>query len=155
MLIERLPYAQFIARYDRPAALFFLDPPYWDNEDDYGEGGFSNVNTTLVGFDALNQDWYVQGGLLAGYLINRTTMASFHSGYEISKWSTDLSNEDIDVGAWVIGGGLDTMVSENVSIGLKLDYLIPQSVEAAGFDVTNFVEDSEGLRAQFKLTYRR
>ncbi|MES2987689.1 MAG: DNA adenine methylase [Pseudomonadota bacterium] len=39
--IERLPFADFIARYDRPGALFYLDPPYWGCETDYGPGVFS------------------------------------------------------------------------------------------------------------------
>lgn len=39
--IERLPYADFIRRYDRPGALFYLDPPYLGCEEDYGEGVFS------------------------------------------------------------------------------------------------------------------
>lgn len=34
--IECLPYAEVIRRYDRSDALFYLDPPYWGNEDDYG-----------------------------------------------------------------------------------------------------------------------
>lgn len=38
--IERLPYADFIRRYDTPETLFYLDPPYWDCETDYGEGVF-------------------------------------------------------------------------------------------------------------------
>lgn len=38
--IERLPFNQFIRRWDRPRALFYLDPPYWGCEDDYGEGVF-------------------------------------------------------------------------------------------------------------------
>ena len=38
--IEQLPYADFIRRYDRPGALFYLDPPYWNGEADYGEGVF-------------------------------------------------------------------------------------------------------------------
>lgn len=37
VLIERLSYADFIARYDRQGTLFYLDPPYWDCEDDYGD----------------------------------------------------------------------------------------------------------------------
>ena len=44
MLIERLPYGDFIRRYDRPGALFFLDPPYLGCEDDYGEGMFSEAD---------------------------------------------------------------------------------------------------------------
>jgi DNA adenine methylase len=36
--IERLPYADFIARYDAPTTLFYLDPPYWGGEGYYGSG---------------------------------------------------------------------------------------------------------------------
>lgn len=39
--IERLPYDVFIRRYDRPGALFYLDPPYAGCEGDYGPGVFS------------------------------------------------------------------------------------------------------------------
>lgn len=39
--IERLPYAELIRRYDRPDALFYLDPPYWQCEKDYGADVFS------------------------------------------------------------------------------------------------------------------
>lgn len=34
--IERLPWSDFIARYDRPEMLFYLDPPYHGSERDYG-----------------------------------------------------------------------------------------------------------------------
>ena len=30
--IEQLPWAQCVARYDRPHTLFFMDPPYWQTE---------------------------------------------------------------------------------------------------------------------------
>ena len=36
VVIEQLGYADFIRRYDRPGMLFYLDPPYWGCEDDYG-----------------------------------------------------------------------------------------------------------------------
>ena len=39
--IERLDWAEFIRRYDRPFTLFYLDPPYWGHEDDYGKGIFA------------------------------------------------------------------------------------------------------------------
>lgn len=35
--IECLPWAEFIARYDRPGTLFYLDPPYHGSEGDYGK----------------------------------------------------------------------------------------------------------------------
>lgn len=38
--IERLPWAEFLARYDTPATLFYLDPPYFGSESDYGPGLF-------------------------------------------------------------------------------------------------------------------
>ncbi|WP_119084584.1 DNA adenine methylase [Altererythrobacter sp. B11] len=40
VIIEQLPFARFIARYDRPGMLFYLDPPYFGCEDDYGAGVF-------------------------------------------------------------------------------------------------------------------
>ncbi len=39
--IERLPYDQLIRRYDTVGTLFYLDPPYWGCEDDYGKNVFS------------------------------------------------------------------------------------------------------------------
>jgi DNA adenine methylase len=44
VVIERLPYGEFIARYDRPGALFYLDPPYFGCEDDYGAGLFERAD---------------------------------------------------------------------------------------------------------------
>lgn len=38
--IEQLPFAEFIARYDRPGMLFYCDPPYFGCEDDYGNDVF-------------------------------------------------------------------------------------------------------------------
>ncbi len=34
--IEHLPYADCVQRYDDPQALFYLDPPYYHHEADYG-----------------------------------------------------------------------------------------------------------------------
>jgi DNA adenine methylase len=42
--IECLPYGDFIRRYDRPGALFFIDPPYVGGEEDYGKGMFSRAD---------------------------------------------------------------------------------------------------------------
>lgn len=39
--IENLPWQAFLERYDRPETLFYLDPPYWGGEDDYGKAMFS------------------------------------------------------------------------------------------------------------------
>jgi DNA adenine methylase len=44
VVIERLPYADLIRRYDAPGTLFFLDPPYWGCEGDCGLGVFERAD---------------------------------------------------------------------------------------------------------------
>jgi len=46
--IERLPYAELIGRYDTPGTLFYLDPPYFGCEDDYGPGIFSTADFEVL-----------------------------------------------------------------------------------------------------------
>ena len=41
VFVENKPYDQVIPRFDKPGTLFYVDPPYWGNEKDYGEGVFS------------------------------------------------------------------------------------------------------------------
>lgn len=41
--IERLPWAELIARWDRSGALFYLDPPYYGTEGYYGRGMFDRT----------------------------------------------------------------------------------------------------------------
>lgn len=48
VIIERMPFADFIWRYDRPGALFFIDPPYFGCEDDYGRGMFSRADFEVL-----------------------------------------------------------------------------------------------------------
>lgn len=40
VVIECLDWSEFIRRYDKPGTLFYLDPPYWGCEDDYGKAMF-------------------------------------------------------------------------------------------------------------------
>lgn len=40
VLIECLNYSKFIEKYDRKDTLFYLDPPYYGNENDYGKNLF-------------------------------------------------------------------------------------------------------------------
>ena len=39
--VECLEWDVFIRRYDRPWTFFYIDPPYWGHETDYGKGIFS------------------------------------------------------------------------------------------------------------------
>lgn len=40
VVLENLDWSDFIDRYDRPGTLFYLDPPYFGSEDDYGRALF-------------------------------------------------------------------------------------------------------------------
>lgn len=44
VVIERLPYSEFIARYDGAGTLFYLDPPYFGCEGDYGKDVFARAD---------------------------------------------------------------------------------------------------------------
>jgi DNA adenine methylase len=48
VVVERLPWAAFLARYDRPDTLFYLDPPYFGCEGDYGPGLFDRSQFALM-----------------------------------------------------------------------------------------------------------
>ena len=41
VVFENLNWADVIRRYDTAETLFYLDPPYWGGEDDYGKGMFA------------------------------------------------------------------------------------------------------------------
>lgn len=48
VFIECKPYYDIIKRYDRPHTFFYIDPPYWDCEEDYGEGIFAKEDFTKL-----------------------------------------------------------------------------------------------------------
>ena len=48
VVIECLPWPAFIDRYDRLGTLFYVDPPYWGNETDYGKGLFAREDFALL-----------------------------------------------------------------------------------------------------------
>jgi DNA adenine methylase len=52
VVFENLDWADVIARYDGGKALFYLDPPYWGGENDYGKGLFDRSQFQKMG-DAL------------------------------------------------------------------------------------------------------
>jgi DNA adenine methylase len=44
VVIECLDWPELLRRYDRPGTLFYLDPPYWGCETDYGDGVFARAD---------------------------------------------------------------------------------------------------------------
>jgi len=46
--IEQLDFGAFIGRYDRDGMLFYLDPPYWGCETDYGQDVFGRADFTRL-----------------------------------------------------------------------------------------------------------
>lgn len=48
VIIENLDWLEFINRYDRPGTLFYLDPPYFGNETDYGVGMFDRNQFAIM-----------------------------------------------------------------------------------------------------------
>lgn len=77
VVIEQLPYADVISRYDGPDTLFYLDPPYWDCEKDYGPDVFVKAD-----FDRLAAQL---GGLSGHFILSindtpgaRAAFAAFH-----------------------------------------------------------------------------
>jgi len=48
VVFENLDWAEVITRYDGPNTLFYLDPPYWGCEADYGKGLFDRDQFALM-----------------------------------------------------------------------------------------------------------
>ena len=86
VVIERLPWAKFIERYDRPETLFYLDPPYFGCEGDYGPGLFSREE-----FVEMAQ---ILAGLKGRFILSlndRPEVRQIFSGFEILEADTTYS----------------------------------------------------------------
>ena len=92
-MIEQLPYGHFIRRYDHPGALFYLDPPYWDCEDDYGPGVFGRDDFAALAGQLAG----IAGGFLLSIndqpevrvIFDRFRMMATTTTYSISEGSND------------------------------------------------------------------
>ncbi|MDO8606157.1 MAG: DNA adenine methylase [Phaeospirillum sp.] len=86
VVIECLPYGEFITRYDRPETLFYLDPPYWGCEGDYGKAlferaDFERLATLLEG---------IQGRFILS-LNDRPAIRKIFGAFEIEAVQTSYS----------------------------------------------------------------
>ncbi|MDR5654788.1 DNA adenine methylase [Ruixingdingia sedimenti] len=77
VVIECLDWAEFIPRYDADGTLFYLDPPYWGCEDDYGRAMFARADFARMA--------ELLGGIRGRFLLSlndlpevRATFAAFH-----------------------------------------------------------------------------
>lgn len=97
VVIECLGWEALIARYDYEDALFYLDPPYWGNETDYGDGVFARED-----FERLSR---VLRGLKGRFILSLNDVAGVRetfAGFRIESVETHYS----------IGGGVGKRVGE-------------------------------------------
>lgn len=102
--MENLPWREFIARYDRPGVLFYLDPPYFGNEDDYGKGMFGRDEFREMA-GVLSE---IEGRFVLS-LNDRSEVRDIFSAFRLME--TDLS--------YTVGGGAGSQAKELVIIDQK------------------------------------
>lgn len=88
--IENLRWQDFLARYDRPGTLFYLDPPYWGSEGDYGRAMFGRED-------------FAEMAARLGALKGRFIM-SINDVPEIRELFADFELQAVDV-TYTVGGG--------------------------------------------------
>ena len=91
VVVECLDWREFLRRYDRPGALFYLDPPYHGHEGDYGSGVFrrsdfeamAEVLNDLKGrfLMSLNDTPEVRS-IFAGFAQEQVRLSYFVGGYK-------------------------------------------------------------------------
>lgn len=122
------------------------------------EFAFSNVSFEFGPLgDVLVMDDYFQLVAQAGITVGRQTLISIHAGYEWQNWRLDLDRiglgeHDADVGAWVVGGSIETLISRNISAALVVDYLMLDDVNDDD-RLTDALEKSDALRIKLRATY--
>jgi DNA adenine methylase len=96
--IERLPWSDFIRRYDRPGTLFYLDPPYYGCEDDYGKAMFTRAE-----FEAMAEQLRaIQGRFIL----------SINDHPEVRRIFAGFSSIEADVRYTICGAARSTVAGE-------------------------------------------
>ena len=96
--IENMSYEKLIPRYDRPETFFYLDPPYYGHEGDYGKHLFRRE-----GFSTL-------AGLLAG--LKGKFILSINDTPETRKLFSDFIIREVQTAYLAGGAGKKKAVSE-------------------------------------------
>lgn len=91
VVIECLPWDQLIPRYDRPGTLFYVDPPYWGCEADYGQGMF--------GRDDFERMAELLGGIRGRFLL------SLNDRPEVRRAFARFEIEAVETSYSIAGGG--------------------------------------------------
>lgn len=108
VVIERLPWADFIHRYDRPGTLFYLDPPYYGCERDYGDDA-GNPLFARAEFEEMAELLASINGRFILSLNDRPEVRDIFSRFEIESIETTYSIGGNDkakrVGELIISGG--------------------------------------------------
>lgn len=84
VVIENLDYKDFIQRYDRDGTLFYLDPPYYGCENDYGRNMFSRAEFDLMA-DLLNG---IKGTFILSLNDRPEVRKIFHGFHQLSVSTT-------------------------------------------------------------------
>lgn len=116
------------------------------------EGGWSDGETTFADIEILRFDAYRQITAEVAALVGKSTLVGLHAGYEWQDWTVGNAT-DAEVGVWVVGVGLQTLISQQTAFGVRADYLMLDDAEVGGFDASDLLEDSEALRIQATITY--
>jgi DNA adenine methylase len=102
VVIECLPWQDFLRRYDGESTLFYLDPPYWGSESDYGTGRFAQT------------DFFALANALAG--LRGRFILSVNDLPETREIFGRFAIDQVDV-HYTIAGGRGTDVREILVMG--------------------------------------
>ena len=103
--VECLDWAVFIERYDRPFTLFYIDPPYWGHEADYGKGLFAPEEFARMA-DLLR-------GLKGRFILSlndRPEVRELFDGFEIAEVKTRYS-ANAKSAKWTAEGAAELLIS--------------------------------------------
>lgn len=106
VVVECLDYKKFIKRYDAPATLFYLDPPYYGNEKDYGRDLFNREEFTAM------------AGLLSG--IKGKFILSLNDKPEVRKIFAKFHQLPVQTVYTIAGAGKAKQVGELLISNVKL-----------------------------------